>query len=254
MSSISGVSNYNYSGYGNFASGKKINSAADGAAELSIIESENRQVGGLDAGARNMQSAKEALNISDGALSQVTDNLQRMRELAIQAKNGIYSDSDKRMIQDEVDQLKQGIAEMTRQADYNTHKLLDGSQTQFDMAVNADGSEKSFTTMNATLEALGITNFDVTKDFDLKTIDDALDKVTSARGSMGAQSNAFDYALNYNANASYNLTGAKSKLEDLDFPKAISQQKKQQTLQEYALLMQRKRQEQEAKNVQNLFG
>lgn len=253
MSGISGVSSYNYTSYGNFASGKKINSAADGAAELSIIEREDRQIGGLDAGAGNMQSAKEALNISDGALGQVTDYLQRMRELAVQAKNGIYSDSDKRMIQDEIDQLKQGISDIAGQTDYNTKKLLDGTNSEFEMAVDADGNTKSFTTANATLQALGIEDFDVTKDFNLQTIDDALDKVTSARGSMGAQSNAFDYALSYNANASYNLTGAKSRIEDLDFPQAVSDQKKQQTLQAYALMMQKKRQEQEAKKVNNLF-
>lgn len=253
MSGISGVGSYNYTSYGNFASGKKINSAADGAAELSIIEREDRQIGGLDAGAGNMQSAKEALNISDGALGQVTDYLQRMRELAVQAKNGIYSDSDKRMIQDEIDQLKQGISDIAGQTDYNTKKLLDGTNSEFEMAVDADGNTKSFTTANATLQALGIEDFDVTKDFNLQTIDDALDKVTSARGSMGAQSNAFDYALSYNANASYNLTGAKSRIEDLDFPQAVSDQKKQQTLQAYALMMQKKRQEQEAKKVNNLF-
>lgn len=253
MSGISGVSSYNYTSYGNFASGKKINSAADGAAELSIIEREDRQIGGLDAGAGNMQSAKEALNISDGALGQVTDYLQRMRELAVQAKNGIYSDSDKRMIQDEIDQLKQGISDIAGQTDYNTKKLLDGTNSEFELAVDADGNTKSFTTANATLQALGIGDFDVTKDFSLQTIDDALDKVTSARGSMGAQSNAFDYALGYNANASYNLTGAKSRIEDLDFPQAVSDQKKQQTLQAYALMMQKKRQEQEAKKVNNLF-
>ena len=253
MSGISGVSSYDYTSYGNFASGKKINSAADGAAELSIIEREDRQIGGLDAGAGNMQSAKEALNISDGALGQVTDYLQRMRELAVQAKNGIYSDSDKRMIQDEIDQLKQGISDIAGQTDYNTKKLLDGTNSEFEMAVDADGNTKSFTTANATLQALGIEDFDVTKDFSLRTIDDALDKVTSARGSMGAQSNAFDYASSYNANASYNLTGAKSRIEDLDFPQAVSDQKKQQTLQAYALMMQKKRQEQEAKKVNNLF-
>lgn len=253
MSGISGVSSYDHTSYGNFASGRKINSAADGAAELTIIESEDRQIGGLDAGAGSMQSAKEALNISDGALGQVTDYLQRMRELAVQAKNGTYSDSDKQMIQDEIDGLKQGISDIAGQTDYNTKKLLDGTNSEFEMAVDADGNTKSFTTANATLQALGIEDFDVTKDFNLQTIDDALDKVTSARGSMGAQSNAFDYALDYNANASYNLTGAKSKLEDLDFPQAVSERKKQETLQAYALTMQRKRQEQEEKKVNNLF-
>lgn len=78
MSGVSGVSN-NYPSYGSFASGKKINTAADGAAELSIIKRQEAKVGGYNAGANNMQSGKEVLNISDGALGQVTDYLQRMR-------------------------------------------------------------------------------------------------------------------------------------------------------------------------------
>ncbi len=253
MSGITGIGSSGYSDYGRFATGKKINTAADGAAELSIIESENRQIGGMNAGTNNMGSAKDALNIADGALSGVTDMLQRMRELAVQAKNGTYSDSDKRSIQGEIDQLKQGISQMADQTEYNGKKLLDGSETQFDMVVNADGSEKGFTTVSSTLEALGIADFDVTKDFNLQTIDDALDKLSEARGKMGAQYNAFDYAQSYNANASYNLTGAKSRIGDLDYPEAISEQKKKQTIQEYALAMQRKKMEDEARKMNMFF-
>ena len=106
MSGISGISDY--SAYGNFASGKKINTAADGAAELGIIQEQTKQINGYDAGSRNIESGKDALNISDAALGNVTDYLQRMRELAIQAKSGIMSDSDKGAIQSEIDQLKQG--------------------------------------------------------------------------------------------------------------------------------------------------
>lgn len=252
MSGISSVSN-NYPSYGSFASGKKINTAADGAAELSIIKRQEAEVGGYNAGANNMQSGKEVLNISDGALGQVTDYLQRMRELAVQAKNGFYSDSDKQALQNEVDQLKQGISNIASQTDYNGKKLLDGTNQNFEMATDSKGTTMEATTANSTLEALGIADFDVTKNFDLQTLDDALEKVTSARGSMGAQSNAFDYALNYNAGASYNLTSSVSRLEDLDVPKAISDKKKQQTLQEYAMMMQKKRQEQEAQKMRNFF-
>lgn len=253
MNGISSVSN-NYPSYASFASGKKINTAADGAAELSIIKRQETQVDGYNAGAGNMQSGKEVLNISDGALGQIADQLQRMRELAVEAKNGIYSDSEKRMLQDEIEQLKKGIRNITDQTSYNEKKLLDGMNQSFEMATDSKGTTKEVTTADATLETLGIAEFDVTKDFDLKTIDDALDKVTSARGSMGAQSNAFDYALNYNSDASYNLTGSVSRLEDLDVPKAISDKKKQQTLQEYALMMQKKRQEQEEQKMTNWFA
>lgn len=252
MSSISSVNN-NYPSYGSFASGKKINTAADGAAELSIIKRQEAEVGGYNAGANNMQSGKEVLNISDGALGQVTDYLQRMRELAVQASNGIYSDSDKQALQNEVDQLKQGISNIASQTDYNDKKLLDGTNQSFEMATDSKGTTMEATTANSTLEALGIADFDVTKNFDLQTLDDALDKVTSARGSMGAQSNAFDYALSYNANASYNLTGSVSRLEDLDIPKAISEKKKQETMQQYSMMMQKKRLEQEEQKMRNFL-
>ena len=127
MSGISGISDY--SAYGNFASGKKINTAADGAAELGIIQEQTKQINGYDAGSRNIESGKDALNISDAALGNVTDYLQRMRELAIQAKSGLMSDSDKGAIQSEIDQLKQGIANIADQTDYNGKKLLDGSNS-----------------------------------------------------------------------------------------------------------------------------
>ena len=252
MNGVSGVNNY--PAYGSFASGKKINTAADGAAELSVIERQSAQIGGMDAGAGNMKSGQEAMNISDGALGHVSDALQRMRELALQAKNGTYGMSERKSIQAEIDQLKKGIANIAGTTDYNTHKLLDGSETKFEMAVNAEGSTKSFETVDATLESLGIGDFDVTSgDFDLSVIDKALDQVNSARGKMGAQSNSFDYALAYNANASYNLTSSVSRTEDLDVPAAISDKKKQQTLQEYSLLMQRKKMEDEQNKVRNLF-
>ena len=138
-------------------------------------------------------------------------------------------------------------------ADSNGKKLLDGTNQNFEMATDSKGTTMEATTANSTWEALGIADFDVTKNFDLQTLDDALDKVTSARGSMGAQSNAFDYALNYNAGVSYNLTNSVSRLEDLDVPKAISDKKKQQTLQEYAMMMQKKRQEAEEQRMRNFF-
>lgn len=251
MNGVSGVNSY--PSYGSFASGKKINTAADGAAELSIIERQEKETGGYDAGAGNMQSGREVTNISDAALNHVTDYLQRMRELAIQAKNGFYSDADKQSIQDEVEQLKQGIAGISVQTEYNGQKLLDGTKQEFSMVTDAKGTEMQVSTADATLQALGIADFDVTKSFDLKTIDDALEQVMAARGSLGAQSNAFEYALNYNANASYNLTGSTSRLEDLDIPKAISEKKKKETMQEYAMMMQKKRLEAEEQKTRNFF-
>ena len=255
MSSISGISsNYaGYTDYGKFASGKRVETAADGAADLSIIQKEDAQIRGMEAGANNMQSGKDVLNIADAALGGITDYLQRIRELSIGAMNdAIMGPDERRMMQDEIDQLKQGIADIASQTQYNTKNLLDGSQDMFHLAIDANGNSTSVHTGNATLDALGIADYDVTKSFDLNVIDRALEKVSAQRGSMGAQSNALDHALRYNSGAVYNLTGAKSKLEDLDYPQAVSEKKKKETLQLYAVMMQKRRMEDEAPKV-NMF-
>lgn len=256
MSSISSVNSYStYTDYGRFASGKKIQSAADGAAELSIIQKEDAQVRGYKAGENNIGAAKDLLNVADGAMSGIADYLQRIRELAVQASNtAVMTDSDRAGIQAEVDQLKKGISDIASQTTYNTKELLNGTYDKFQIATDANGNGMSVETTDATLQMLGIADFDVTGDFNLQDIDDALAKVSAGRSSMGAQSNALDYAYNYSTNTRLNVTASKSRLEDLDFPEAISEKKKKETLQEYALFMQKKRQDEEVNRMRSLFA
>lgn len=254
MNSISSITSSSYQDYGKFASGKKIQSASDGAAELSIIQKEDAQVRGLNAGSRNIGSAQDMLNISDGAMGSIGDSLQRIRELALQASNtAIVTDADRASIQKEIDQLKQGISDIASNTNYNTKNLLDGSNSEFHIATDSNGNGMTVETSDATLAKLGIADFDVTGDFDLTDIDNALAAVSSGRSSMGAQSNALEYAYNFNTSAALNTTGAKSRLEDLDFPQAISEQKKKETLQEYSLFMQRKKMEDEAVKMHRMF-
>ncbi len=255
MSGISSINSNSYRDYGNFASGKRIQSGADGAAELSIIEKEEAQVKGYKAGENNIGSAKDMLNVADGAMSGIADYLERIRELAVQASNtAVMTDEDRANIQKEIEQLKRGISDIASQTTYNTKTLLDGSSDEFQIATDANGSSRSVGTPDATLEALGIAEFDVTKDFQLQDIDDALSKVSSNRSSVGAQTNALDYAYRYGSEMRLNVTGAKSRLEDLDIPEAISEKKKKETLQEYALFMQKKKQEEEANSMFRMFA
>lgn len=254
MSSISGINSTSYADYGNFSSGKKIQSAADGAAELSIIQKEESQTRGYDAGSKNIGMAQDMLNVSDGAMTGIADYLQRIRELAVQASSSaLMTDSDLSNIQKEVDQLKQGISDIAGNTTFNTKPLLDGSNPQFNIATDANGGSVTVSGGNATLAALGIADFDVTGDFDIDTIDAALETVNSARSENGAQSNRLEYAYNNNANTSLNTTAAKSRLEDLDIPEAISDVKKKQTLQEYAMYMQKKQMEEETSRMRNWF-
>lgn len=256
MSSISSINtSISYADYGRFASGKKIQNAADGAAELSIIQKEDTQTRGYKAGENNIASARDMLNVAEGAMAGITDYLQRIRELGVQASNtAVMSDSDRANIQKEVEQLKRGISDIADQTTFNTKKLLDGTYDKFQIATDAGGNSMAVETADATLQMLGIADFDVTKDFDLQDIDDAIAMVSAGRSSMGAQSNALDYAYNYSTNTRLNVTAGKSRLEDLDFPEAISEQKKKQTLQEYALFMQKKRQDDEVNRARSLFA
>lgn len=255
ISGISGASSY-YSLYGQIASGNRLPSAANGASELAISEKQDAQIRGTNAGTNNLQSGKDVLNITDAALGGISDYLQRIRELGIQASNtATVTDSDRRNMQKEVDQLKQGIQDIATQTQYNTLNLLDGSRGS-GMQIASDSNGNSITinnSVNSTLDALGIADFDLTKDFDLNAIDSALEKVNSNRSQGGAQSNRLDHAISYNRYAAYNTTAARSRLADTDYPQAISELKKQQTLQTYAFMMQKKKMEEQARKMQNFF-
>lgn len=253
MGSILGISNQGTNYYSKLASEKAIQTASDGAAELAIIQGQTAQINGYSVAKDSMKTGKDVLNIADSALGNLNENLHRMRELAIQASNAILTDSDKQTIQDEIEQIKQNISNISSNTEFNTKKLLNGSNEKMQIPTDGNGHFTSISTGNATLDALGLTDFNVTKDFDLQDIDDALSLVNKTRGSIGAQSNALDYAIHYNATAIENLTRAKNTLEYLDMPKSISEQKKTETLQLYQIMMQKKQQEQQTTSVSILF-
>ncbi len=252
--SISSINNQRvYSSYQQLSSGKKINTAADDAAGLAIAQKLLSQSNSLDKATENAGIFQDMTKVAEGALGQLTDSLQRMRELGVQASNDLYTDSDKRAIQDEIDQLKQHISDTASQTQFNTKNLLDGSHNPWNAAISADGSGMVVDMPVTTLDKLGIADFDVTGSFDLNDIDNALDMVNSYRSELGATSNRLDYAMNNNSYTSYNTTASRSRIEDLDFGKGVTEQKKQQVLLRYTLMMQRKKMEDENGRMQQLF-
>lgn len=233
--------------YGQIASGNRINSAADDAAGLSISEQLKKQTTGLDVGAQNAQDGVSLLKISDGALGQIGDSLGRIHELSLKAMNGLSTADEKNAIQQEISGLMDEISSVAKGTEFNTLKVLDGTFADIDMATNPKGDGPTIKMANATLEALGIDGYDVTGKFDLSRITDAIDKVSAARSNLGASQNALESAYRSNSNTSLNTTAAQSSLADLDIAKAISEQKKSETLNNYQLMMQRKQQEDEEK-------
>ena len=240
--------------YTHLSSGKRINTAKDDAAGLAIANKMKVQEAGLKAGAENAGMAIGAANVAEGALGGMSDYLQRIRELAVRSMNGLNSNADKQIYRKEIDQLKQGIEGLARDTSFNEQKLLDGSMADMAIATSPNGGSMHIQMENSTLEALGIADLDVTsKDFSLDAIDRAMDMVTQRRASLGGATNALEYTRNYNNSASINQLSARSRLEDLDFPKAIAKKKQDEVLGQYRVAMLRRQMDQKRKSMTALF-
>lgn len=139
------------------SSGLRINSAKDDAAGLAISERMTSQIRGLNQAARNANDGISLAQTAEGALVEVTNNLQRIRELAIQSANATNSASDRQALQAEVDQLKAEIDRVATQTDFNGTKLLDGSFTaqKFQVGANAGQIITVDQIANARASALG---------------------------------------------------------------------------------------------------
>ncbi|MBO4337130.1 MAG: flagellin FliC5, partial [Lachnospiraceae bacterium] len=153
----------------------------------------------------------------------------------------------------EIDQLKQGISDIAGMTSYNEKNLLGGDGSEVSIAMDLNGTSKSINFGNATLSNLGIEDFDVTGSFDLGAIDKALETINSSRSTVGAQTNALEYAYNSNRNTAYNLTSAVSKIGDTEYGDYVSKLQKQQTLDTYRIMMQKKEMENKHRNTIALF-
>ena len=127
MSYLTRQNNRNLSrSFQKLSSGKRINSAADDAAGLAIAQKLLKQTNGLNAGVYNARTSQNMLNVAEGAMGSVTDMLQRVNELSIQAANGTNSSSDRGAIQAEIDQLTQEIDRVSATTKFNESYLLKG--------------------------------------------------------------------------------------------------------------------------------
>lgn len=123
------------------SSGMRINSAKDDAAGMAISTRMTSQINGLNQAGRNANDGISLAQTAEGALGQVSDNLQRMRELSVQAANGSLSAADRKGVQSEITQLKNEINRVGNQTSFNGTKLLDGSNSGFTFQVGADANQ-----------------------------------------------------------------------------------------------------------------
>ncbi len=228
---------------------------ADNPAGAAIAEKLLAQMKGYDQGARNGVDGQGLINTSDGALSNISDSLQRMRELSVQASStAIYSDSDRQMMQEEIEQLKQHISDVSKNTQFNTKNLLDGSMADMHLALNPEGGGMEIHTADATLDALGIADYDVTGDFDISKLDDAISMVNGARSSLGAQSSALDFSIGAGRITSENLTSSYSNLTDEDVENYVTERDKRNVLQQYQYFLITQQRDQQENMISRMLG
>ena len=219
---------------------RRVNSAADDAAGLAIMEKMESQIRGLDQGIDNTLDMKNLINTAEGGLSTINDSLQRIRELSIQAANGIYTDEDRALIQTEVNQLIQGIESMASQTEFNNMPLLDGSFTDKNTASYPDGTGATVNIPDMRSLALGLQGYDVSSgSFDLSVIDNAMASVNATRSYLGAMSNRADHTVNSNSITMLNQAAAQSRIADLDVARGINDYNRDRILTQAQIYMQR---------------
>ena len=209
------------------SSGYRINRAADDAAGLAISERMRSQVRGLGQASRNIQDGVSLVQTAEGNLDEVHSMLQRVRELAVQYKNGTLSDSDKAALQTEVNQLASEIDRIGTSAKFNGVTLL-ATETAVSFQVGvADGDEITVSTIS-----LGEKVGDITDLTAISAIDDAISAVSEARASFGAVQNRLEHALTSTQVYAENLTAAESRIRDVDMAAEMVNLTKNQILQQ----------------------
>ena len=199
------------------SSGYRINRAADDAAGLAISEKMRGQISGVAQAQRNTQDGISMVQTAEGSLNEVHSMLQRVRELAVQFKNGTLSPGNQSAIQSEVNQLASEIERIGSSAEFNGIKLLSNNTTiSFQVGAN-DGETIGVSTISlgAVVNSL-VFQLTATGTQDIGEIDQAIDQISSQRAEFGAVQNRFEHTLSNLAVYQENLTAAESRIRDVD--------------------------------------
>jgi flagellin len=218
------------------SSGLRINRAADDAAGLGISEKMRGQIRGLAQAQRNIQDGVSMVQTAEGNLDEVHSILQRVRELAVEYKNGSLSQSGKDAIQSEVDQLKNEIDRIGTSAVFNGIHMLDSSAAAVSFQVGANDNETITVTFADLSAAVGTAYSDLST-ANLSDIDDAIDAVTGLRSDFGAVQNRLEHALSVTGVYQENLTSAESRIRDVDMAEEMVELTKNQILQQAGTAM-----------------
>lgn len=224
------------------SSGLRINRAGDDAAGLAISEKMRSQIRGLNQGSTNAQDGISLVQTTEGALTETHSMLQRLKTLAVQSSNGTYTDSDRALIQKEVDQLTTEITRIASQTEFNGLNVLskDGQTVKFQVG-NKDGQTISVTMKAMDSKALGIDKLDMKKSVNapkqLTTIEAAIKTVSEHRATLGAVQNRLEHTIASTDTTSENLQASESRIRDTDMAKEMMEYTKSNILTQAAQSM-----------------
>lgn len=227
------------------ASGENINRAGDDASGLAVSEKMRTQINGLFQAERNAQNGLSFIQVAEGSLQQTNDILQRMRALAVQAANGIYSNQDRQQIQVEVSQLIDEIDRIATSAEFNRMKMLTGTYAKnsksgsifFHVGPNKDQRIKAFI---ATMSSRALKLKDGARKRSISTVgnanamigyvDLALDKLNRQRADLGAYYNRMENTIRSLQRSHENMMAADSRIRDADMATEMVEFTKNQIL------------------------
>jgi flagellin len=212
------------------SSGKRINSAADDAAGLSIATRFSSQISGSQQAQRNGLDAKSLIETEDGALAQISNGVQRLQELSVQQGNGILNDSDRAALSKEASQISDQIKQVIEQSSFNGKDLFQDSNgandVNFQLGDKAGDVVSLAANTTATPIQQGLDQLDFSSSdsaSNLAALDSIQQQVTERRSELGAVSNRIDSTVDQLANKEEQTQSARSRVEDADIAELVSQ-------------------------------
>jgi flagellin len=221
------------------SSGFRINRAADDAAGLQISDRMTSQVQGLNQAVRNANDGISLVQTAEGAMQEITNSLQRVRQLAIQSQNGINTSTDRAALQKEVSALKTEISRIGATTQFAGVDLLSGGYSAA-FLVGANGGQTISVNLSKSggygASGLGLTGMTVGTAAEasaaLTTIDAAISSIGGSRADLGALQNRFQSTIRNLSNIVENVSGARSRIKDTDFATETAELTRNQILQQ----------------------
>ena len=240
------------------SSGLRVNSAKDDAAGLAIAERMQAQIKGYDVAARNANDGISLLQVADGAMGKISDNLQRMRELAVQAKNGTLNPTDRVNLNREYAELANEVNRIVTGSTFNGNNMFDAPNKTLSFQVGTGNAVSDTLALNLTDNGLAAGN-DLTTIMTngaasiqanlnavdtvanattaLTTLDASIDAITGIRAVVGAGQSRLEQVASFADTSSTNLQAARGRIMDADFAKETANLTRSQILQQAGTAM-----------------